>query len=1052
MPSGLGRIETSIGARMNTPAPGSQGEAVSLVFTDIEGSTQLWEDLGEDFLIDLETHNQTLRDAISKHNGYEVKTEGDAFMVAFNSALDALEFCMTTQQTLQNGRWSPSLLNLDPPDQTLKIRGPRVRMGIHTGQPQLQENPLSRRMDYFGPMVNRAARLAHAAHGGQVVLSDNSFADIGAQISEATVTDLGIHKLRGLLQPEHIRQIMPATLHHRSFPPLRTPRSQPSSLPIPGDDFIGRKEELETLKTEVLGPHTRLVTLLGSGGSGKTRLALEWARRNTKEFEGGCWFFDLKEARNRNQILHIIASAMEISLTRVDAAEAVQLRLSRQGHALFILDNVEQIREPMALLLQDWLKTGLTGRFLVTSRIRLGLNAEQTFPIGSLQPDDALNLFIERARNGLAEINIHTENMEQIRSIVQRLEALPLAVELAASRMRLMSAAQINQRMIEMDSAALTPSVSFDGLLDTEAIGTQRGERTLRSTVLWSWQLLEPWEQAALAQCSLFRGGFDLDSAEAIISLESWPDAPPVMSVIQALMDHSLLRSERPRPGCRRLTMLRSIAAFATEKLAESDQLEATQRRHACFFASLGTRIYQRSLLSEGGTQKRRRLHTELDNLVLATHNALKLGALDTAMACGLAAAKVYQIQGPPKDGMDLLEQCLKGGESSSILLARTIHQNAYLKWMTGNAKDAISLTERSLQMSIEEEDDYLQAMNLDQLGLLYINQGEIDKAMDAYKKGEALCTRPELDTMRSTILMHRSKLHQSRLEVALAKELIEKALSIQHRQGNRWNEGIARNHLGTLHRMRGEYDTSRKNFLEAARILEEVEHVHYQSVILSNLGALENEVGNLDESQRCYEMALEIMHSSNSPWNRVQILNNLALLAMQRLNWTQAREYLEEGLEIDPDRAGLATNCILKGNLAETLLYLGEFDSAATLLEDAITTIRPLNPAAAGAFMGTSGLLHARRGKFEQAHTLFSEGAALLVNQMPLELAKLYCKQASALEIQSRNSEAEALLSRIRTMADELNLQSGSIVRTAVRRLEVRMSPALASAPTIID
>ena len=538
---------------------------VTLVFTDIQGSTMLWERFKTEFKKLLDLHNQIVRDLIEAHDGYEVKTEGDAFMVAFNHATDAVSFCLQSQLALHQAPWPAELL--EPQD--LKdvagisedgcFRGLRVRMGIHTGEPRCERDPLSGRMDYFGTVVNRAARVGHVGHGGQVVISETTYAQVQNQLDDILVLELGAIPLKGLGRPETLRQILPQELGNRKFPALNAPSLTHTNLPAQLDSFVGRDAELLRLE-EQFGEGARLITLLGSAGTGKTRLSIQYGNNCLRDYPGGIWFCDLTEARNVDSICKTIASALNIGVRSGDPVNSLANSLRERGRALLILDNFEQISDFAHETVEKWLQASPTTHLLVTSRERLGVEGEQIFFVDPLTQSEAVMLFVERAQAVQKDFQLTADNQIAIVEIVERLDRMSLAIELAAARTTILSPQKILERL----------SQRFK-LLRGERRNVQERQATLHGAIDWSWHLLEPWEKLALAQISIFHGGFTLEAAEDVVDIEEWNEAPWVIDVLQALCDKSLLRIRETIPGHNRFFLYESIREYSAGQLLNPD-------------------------------------------------------------------------------------------------------------------------------------------------------------------------------------------------------------------------------------------------------------------------------------------------------------------------------------------------------------------------------------------------------------------------------------------------------------------------------------------------
>ena len=332
---------------MRSPPTGD----VTLVFTDIEGSTRLWQHLSGRFETILGHHQVVMRTCLAAHHGYEVKTEGDSFMVAFSDPQDAVAFCIEAQVRLFETRWPAELMDGADP----AFGGLRVRMGVHWGSPTCSIDAVTQRMDYFGLMVNRAARIAHAALGGQILISREVFDGISWDEIDGVVTDLGPRPLRDLHEVTHLYQVLPKGLAHRTFETPQSTRWWRTNLVAANDSFVGRAAELQEVESHVQ-TETRLLTILGAGGTGKTRLASHFGQEHLSDFEGGVWFADLSVATTCQEVCQSVGDALGIPLTASDTTEQVGNAIRARGRTLLILDNLEHLIGDAAPVLSAWMK------------------------------------------------------------------------------------------------------------------------------------------------------------------------------------------------------------------------------------------------------------------------------------------------------------------------------------------------------------------------------------------------------------------------------------------------------------------------------------------------------------------------------------------------------------------------------------------------------------------------------------------------------------------------------------------------------------------------
>jgi predicted ATPase len=489
---------------------------VTFLFSDIEGSTRLLDDVGaEAYAEELAEHRRVMREAFAAYGGVEVDTQGDAFFVAFPEARGALDAAAQAQQAL--------------------VTGPiRVRMGIHSGQPLLTEE------GYVGIDVHRGARVMSAGHGGQVLVSEAAYALLDGH---AELIELGRHRLKDLTEPQPLYQ-----LGVEEFPPLKT--LYQTNLPVQPTPLVGREAEL----AEVLAllSESRLLTLTGAGGSGKTRLALQAAAELVDDYRDGVWWVSLAALRD--------PALVEPTIAQMVGAKDGLAEYLRSKQMLLLLDNFEQVIDAgpaISTLLGE--TPGV--RALVTSRERLALSGEQEYTVPTLVSDEAVALFTARAR----QLEPRFEPDEQVADICRRLDGLPLAVELAAARIKVLTPQQILDRLGQ--SLALLTGGARDA--------PQR-QQTLKATIEWSYGLLDDDERQLFAGVSVFAGSFDLDAAEAVCGAD--------LDRLQSLIDKSLLR----RTEDSRFFMLETIREYAIARLVGSGEAADLERRHASWFMKLG--------------------------------------------------------------------------------------------------------------------------------------------------------------------------------------------------------------------------------------------------------------------------------------------------------------------------------------------------------------------------------------------------------------------------------------------------------------------------------
>jgi predicted ATPase/class 3 adenylate cyclase len=504
---------------------------LTFLFTDIEGSTKLWEHHPEAMQLALARHDGILRDATEQHDGYVFKTVGDAFCCAFRTAPDALKAALEIQRRLLSEEW--------------EVSSPlRVRMALHTGAAEERDG------DYFGPPVNRVARLLPAAYGGQVLLSLPAQELVRDQLpTGTTLRDLGEHRLKDLFRPERVFQLVSPDLRSE-FPPLRTLDAYRNNLPLQPTPLVGREKEVAQVCDLLRGGETRLLTLTGPGGIGKTRLALQAAADLLEDFTDGVYFVALATLTEAELFFSAVAETLGVKETAEQPLDESLKDYLSERRLLLLLDNLEQVLGA-APAVSELLSAAAGLKVLVTSRTPLRLYGEKEYAVPPLSvpdvrhlPDlkalsqyEAVRLFIERAKSAKVDFEVTDENAPAVAEICVRLDGLPLAIELAAARIKMLPPKAMLQRL----SSRLK-------LLTGGARDLPARQRTLRATIEWSFALLDEGEQLLFACLAVFSGGRTLEAIEAIC--DAGGDLPmDAFEGISSLVDKSLLRQEEGPGG-----------------------------------------------------------------------------------------------------------------------------------------------------------------------------------------------------------------------------------------------------------------------------------------------------------------------------------------------------------------------------------------------------------------------------------------------------------------------------------------------------------------------
>jgi predicted ATPase/class 3 adenylate cyclase len=751
---------------------------ITFLFTDIEGSTQVLHELGDSYGEVLVEHRRLLREAFSRHGGVEVDTQGDALFVAFTRASDAANAALDGQRALAGGPV-------------------RVRMGAHTGEPVVTAE------GYVGMDVHRGARVMSAGHGGQILLSQTT-----RDLLEGAfpLLDLGEHRLKDLTAPQRLYQ-----LGGGDFPPPRT--LSRTNLPIQPTPLVGRERDLEEAGA-LLRTH-RLLTLTGPGGSGKTRLALQLAAEAAERFPDGVFWVPLQALRDPALVDRAIAAS-------VGAADDLVAYVGSK-RLLVLLDNFEQVIEAAPSITS--LLAGTQGAsVLVTSREPLQLEGEQRYAVDPLPIDDAVVLFTERAQL----VAPGFQPTSAVEEICRRLDGLPLAVELAAARVALLDADELLARL-EQRLPVLT-SRSRDA---------PARQRTLRSTIEWSYGLLEPGEAQLFRRLAVFRGSFALEAAEAVCDAD--------LDTLESLAMKSLVR----RWGGGRLGMLDTIREYAVERLDGSHEAEEVRRRHGEYFLA----VFQDANLNAGPSweiskpQRHDVALAEQDNLRGALTWAIERGFVPLALELA-RAADWFWVMTAVDEGKRWFESLLDRPELAAVdphIRADALRAYSACAFLCGD----FSATERAQQQSLalydELGDQYGRAVVLHRLGISAMVRGDLE----------------------------------------LARELVEEARALHARHSDprtrAFRLGEMTGTLGAIARDAGDAERAHALISESAAAAREAGIVWWEGGMLAELGALALTAGRLDDAEAYAKETLAIADSLRDKPGRVFGVGLLAWVAAAR-------------------------------------------------------------------------------------------------------------------------------------------------------------------------
>jgi predicted ATPase/class 3 adenylate cyclase len=755
---------------------------VTMLFSDIEGSTVLLSRLGDRYGQALSAHRVMVRAAIAAWGGREISTEGDSFFVVFGSAADAVACALAAQRALAGHDW--------PGGDAV-----RVRMGLHSGEPTPHED------NYIGMDVHRAARIAATAHGGQVVLSEATVALAAPLPDGVSVRDLGFHRLKDIAVPERIYQLAGPGLRE-DFPRLKSLGTQ-ASLPVPATTLIGRDEDLERLRAVLSRPGVRLVTLTGTGGVGKTRLSLAAAAALETAFPHGVFFVALAAVRDADVMWKTLADSLDVD----GEGQAAVTEHVRDRRALLVLDNLEQLHGAAGVV-AGLLAAAPALVVLATSRRPLHLPGEQELPVPPLQvPREAsvervaacgaARLFVQQASMSRPGFTLTAANAADIAAICQRLDGLPLAIELAAARIRLLAPPALLARL----------SRSLD--LAAADIGQPSRQQTLRNAIAWSYDLLTE-DLAEVFRCAgVFAGGCDLGALAAVTA--AGPGADP-LDLAAGLHEVSLVTVTDGADGEPRIGMLETIRHYALERLEQAGDLDDTRRRHAQYYAGVAERADEQ-LRGSGPAHLAAldRLEAEHDNLRAALAWSLQTPAAGPApadrerTAAGLrlvqALALFWYRHGYITEGRRWLQRAIElTAEDGGAPLAQLAHWLGVLLQQQGELQSSLSLLERSLAIWRDLGDRDQQARELNSLGITHHHLGDLDAARSLLEESAAISREVGSDFRLAAALTNLGQLESDAGNFDRATQVLQEALAIDRKQGDMLGVALDQQSLAGVH------------------------------------------------------------------------------------------------------------------------------------------------------------------------------------------------------------------------------------------------------------
>ncbi len=870
---------------------------VTFLFTDIEGSTKLWQQHPDAMPTALARHHALLNETIAACGGYVFQIIGDAFCAAFATTRDGLDAALAAQRALRDEAWG----------ETGAIR---VRMALHTGAADVRVGEHTSGEYVSSLTLSRAARLLSAGHGGQILLSLPTAELVREQLPpETTLRDLDAHRLKDLIRPKHIYQAVVPDLRSE-FLPLKTLDTHPNNLPIQLTSFIGREQEMARVK-ELLAS-ARLLTLTGAGGAGKTRLALQIAVDLVEEFADGVWFVELAPLADPAFVLNTVAAVLGVREEAGRPLLATLMDWLSHRELLLVLDNCEHLIEACAQFADAGLHASRETRILATSREPLGIAGESAYHVPSLEiPNpklqisfeqltqyDAVRLFVERATQALSTFRMTNDNAPAIAQICFRLDGIPLAIELAAARVKALAVDKITERLDDR----------FRLLTGGSRTALPR-QQTLRALIDWSYDLLSKPERVLLRRLSIFAGGWTLEAAEDVCADDDIVEASRVLArndildLLTRLVDKSLVALEEQAAETR-YRMLETIRQYAGEKLLDATEREQLRDQHLRSFAQLAERT-QPILETAQRTAWLPRLESEHDNLRAGLDWGCVRDVETTRWLAGMLE-RFWFLSDHLSEARMWYARVLNAGERTKVTkgLALALLSSGCVSLNLEHLDEAQVSLESSVVLWQQLGDQQWVAKSLAWLAYLLLQRGDDERARAIYAEHESLFRASGGNLLAWTLSCWGTANAAVRRDDPTAKALLDEALSLAHTLQDPLYILLAFSSLGDWAVMQGDYATARRHFLEA---LVWRRHLGTRWIIAAGLRQVANVMclqGDYPQAEPLYTEALAMAHALGDQHTEASIAQALGEVAIHLGDVERATKLLVASLSSFRKRA----------------------------------------------------------------------------------------------------------------------------------------------------
>ena len=894
---------------------------VTFLFTDIEGSTKLALEYPDAMPALLARHHEILNQSIQAKNGYVFQIVGDSFSASFHSASDALNAALEAQRLLRNEVWTPAPV--------------KVRMGIHTGSAQLNEE--KQYSSYAALALTQ--RIMSAGHGGQILLSGATRELVrDALPADSDLQDLGEKRLKDLLRPEHLYQLNEAGLL-ATFPPMKTLDSFLNNLPAQLTTFIGREKEIEEIKKD-LESH-RLVTLTGSGGAGKTRLSLHVGAGCFEQFTNGVWFVELASLTDPSLITSAVMSAIGLHEKDNDIKTLVS-HIGDQSQ-LLILDNCEHLIEDCARLVESLIQLCPKLHVLASSREAFGITGEQPYHVPSLPfPDprhlppldeiaqcESVQLFIERAKAYVPSFSLTEKNASSIAQICSRLDGIPLAIELAAARMKVMSVEQLASRLGDV----------FNLLTSGSRTALPR-QQTLRALIEWSYDLLSDSEKSLFRRLAAFSGGWSLEAAEAVISVEG---GEAVLDDLARLVDKSLVIKEE-LDGEARFHMLETIRQYAEFKLFAAEEVEEVRNRHRDWFMQLAETAEPKLRTGEQ-LPWLERLEMEHDNLRAAMNWSIEQKYIEQALRIPSALTYFWEIHGHGDEGRNWFRQALSIDEDAKrkypFAWANAVHGFASLSAYTPQFQTYRPEMEEVLKIFREHGDDFRAGHTLYHLAYFPHFVGELDTAKARYEESLGVYKKINNEWGVGECLHCIAHIEEVQGNTEKAHVLYNQSLEELQPIGDRYSLFHPLGDTALIALNKGELNTAKTILEDSIQAFEELKNREWTSISINRLTEVLHEQGEYENARKVNQRNLDVQRETNSPDQLSWSIELKGRIELAEGNLSSAHQLLDEALAISEKINNQFSVGFLKTALGLIDCYEGNYARGKEIIEIGIEKVR---------------------------------------------------------------------------------------------------------------